>query len=425
MNKSGTRVSIWLETQNIFTMDTPILKRFPEWPAKSDSEVIVAIGDPHIHTKDLDATALMIQEVIDICKNIKPDAVVVLGDVYHAFERLNVGAETRGIHFLSALNDIAPLVVLVGNHDLRNNKTMFESEDKAVHPFMALKKWKNTLVCDVPKLFKVGNKLFCGVPYLPVGEYHQAVKSTREYAQALEREGLALTSFFSHQEFRGVRSNVGVEKSASQTGDVWSVDDVLNASGHFHDAQIVQANLIYVGTSRQIHWGESPDKAVGVFSYGTKPGIHNPEKVPQELNLPLALKGHFFNYYRVPMKTVPRKLEVSYVAQDFHLITAKIAELINSILLGSIDLYKIKIQGTREEIEYIKTLPLIRQAKNEYSERIVCDYTVLDVKSQFIAPELVKYTGTTKCFNEILFDLLKQDEETRLSYEEIFNKRIY
>lgn len=382
--------------------------RCVNWPSQNESPVIVAIGDPHIHTKDVEATTLMLQEIVEISKQVRPDAIVVLGDVYHTFERLNVGAETRGNLFLSALNDIAPLVVLVGNHDLRNNKTMFESEDQAVHPFIALRKWPNTLVCDVPKLFKVGTCTFCGVPYLPVGSYHDAVKGI---------DSTGITAFFSHQEFRGVRTKVGIEKSASQVGDVWSPDHRLNISGHYHDAQIVQPNLIYVGTSRQIHWGESEDKAVGVFSFG-----------PTILPYPVVLENpepNEFRYYRIRMTTIPYKLEYVHDASDILVINQKISELINLIQGGSINLFKLKIRGTREEIEYVKTFPLIRQVKSEYPEKIVCDYETVDVKSQVIVPELEQFSGTTKCFDDILFELIRQDEGVRLCYEEIFRKKIH
>ena len=53
----------------------------------------------------------------------------------------------------------------------------------------------------------------------------------------------------------------------SQAGDKWPINNPLVISGHVHDYDKLQSNLIYVGTPMQHAFGDSTDKTVSKYNF--------------------------------------------------------------------------------------------------------------------------------------------------------------
>ena len=102
----------------------------------SDVNILV-IGDPHFKVSGVPEHDKMCKSIIEKTKNKKIDLIVILGDILDRFETIHVSPLTRSIKFLGELVKIAPIYVLIGNHDLKNNK-QFLSEEHAFSSFKLL-----------------------------------------------------------------------------------------------------------------------------------------------------------------------------------------------------------------------------------------------------------------------------------------------
>jgi hypothetical protein len=112
---------------------------------------------------------------------------------------------------------------------------------------------------------------FIFVPYVPPGRINEALET-------IEAPYENVRAYFSHQEFYGAKMGAIV----SQCGDKWSSEKSLNISGHLHDRDQLQENIIYVGTPYQ-HTYNEPDKTVSLF-------IFNEDKTWKEERFDLGLK---------------------------------------------------------------------------------------------------------------------------------------
>jgi DNA repair exonuclease SbcCD nuclease subunit len=63
---------------------------------------------------------------------------------------------------------------------------------------------------------------------------------------------------FAHQEFKGCKMGAML----SVNGDEWKPEYPMCISGHIHDHQHLQGNILYPGTPYQISYGSAPSKGV-------------------------------------------------------------------------------------------------------------------------------------------------------------------
>lgn len=353
--------------------------------------IILAIGDPHIRTKEVEYTDLMIKETIEYAKKLQPDCIVVLGDTLHTHDSIRGNPLTRAVDFLRQLKDISYLVLLIGNHDLRNNQVIITEGEMPEHPFTALHDWDNTLVCDVAKTFTIKGITFCGVPYVPNGKYEQAIKGI---------DISKIRAFFSHQEFRGVKYKLDGESSVN--GDVWPQDRPLNVCGHIHEAQEVAPNLIYVGTPIQQDHGADPDKGLGIFRFPE--GTEGTEGIRE------------FKYDRYHLKTTPIRVQHKIEVSD----TEGIAAIYNDILEAQknerLVLTKIVLRGTPAELQQVNKTPLIKDLRRLKYTTLVSDpvgvTTVTAVKTNL--PE------EARTFTKLVEVMLDRDLVLKKLYNDIF-----
>ena len=216
----------------------------------------LTIGDPHFKVKNARMSDLMVKKVIDIAQSRKPDFIVVLGDVLDRHESIHVDPLTRATNFLHHLEQIAPLYVIIGNHDRPNNSDFLSP----YHPFSAIHQWKNTIVVDKTIIKKIKNVEFIFVPYVPNGKFKEALLTLSDF----QEEQLAqIKCIFAHQEFKGAKMGAIISKH----GDVWSEDYPLVITGHIHDYQQPQKNILYTGTPMQHGFGDQTDKTISYFIF--------------------------------------------------------------------------------------------------------------------------------------------------------------
>lgn len=208
---------------------------------------VLVIGDPHFKVTN----RLQMEVVVDAClaeaRARAPSFIVVLGDVLDRFSTIREEPLNQALAFLEDLLDVAPLFVLVGNHDRPNNATFCTTE----HPFNALKLWPGDIVVvDTPLVWtSPAAHTYTFVPYVPSGRWRDALA----LAPGWERS----RCIFAHQDFKGAVYN-GL---ASTTGDDWDGTLPLVVSGHIHDYQTLPG-VVYPGSPIQHAASERPDKGI-------------------------------------------------------------------------------------------------------------------------------------------------------------------
>lgn len=233
---------------------------------------ILVIGDPHFKVTNCHDTTLMSTNIINIAKLQKPDLIVVLGDILDRRERIDMLPLVNAVDFLHQCQDISPLYVLIGNHDRMNNHSFIPNQ----HPFIALKYWQNTTVVDECKTLIINNVKLTFVPYTPPGQFKNNLNNINWQDSHI---------IFCHQEFKGCQ--MGSIKSIH--GDEWDTKDPYIISGHIHDYQILQNNILYIGTPIQHKFGENENKFIGLFSITNKTYTHD-NIVFDKINLNCPIK---------------------------------------------------------------------------------------------------------------------------------------
>src|SRR5207237_287260 len=136
------------------------------------------------------------------------------------------------------------------------------------HPFSAVGEWPNTTVVDTTKVATIKGLNFVMVPYVPPGRFQEALAKVTLPSP--------IRAYFAHQEFKGAK--MGAIRSV--VGDPWPLSEPLVISGHIHDYDRLQGNLIYTGTPMQHAFGDTDDKTVSLFTFNIdEPGHWQEERI--------------------------------------------------------------------------------------------------------------------------------------------------
>lgn len=336
----------------------------------------LVIGDPHFKISNVKETDAMVLAIKNNALRLKPDIIVVLGDVLDRHETIHVSPLTRAVSFLNKMRKIAPTYVLIGNHDLKNNRQYLSDE----HPFNALKEWSNDdkkkkiTVVDTTTSLTLNDKLYVFVPYVPPGKFQEALDLVPEWKNA--------TCIFAHQEFSGCKMGAII----SVEGDVWPLNYPQIVSGHIHDYQEPQTNIIYTGTPIQHAFGDRHDKTISYFIFNDN-------------------TNERFLHDRIDL-LLPKK----------QIVYLKCSEVTNYVPQINCEL-KITIKGTSGELKAIIKHPNIDVWKKQ-GHKIVYK----DVPSENMVETTNNTYKTSQRFSSILYNSLTSDLQTM--YISIFGRPI-
>jgi DNA repair exonuclease SbcCD nuclease subunit len=295
---------------------------------------VLLIGDPHFKQNNTVETELMHQQIEELIKKHTPLFVVVLGDILDRFERIDLFPLMRAIKFLSMINSLTQLYVIIGNHDRPNNNVFLTDE----HPFNSLKEWKNTKIVDTVSMFpiffndKSYNFLF--VPYVQNGRLKEALSQT-----IIDD---SIVCVFSHQDYDGSK----LSKIRKGDFDIWDKNYPMNFSGHLHDYEEVQDNLIYVGTPIQHGSSDICKKTISLLEYTTNDKIIlNKHKrielcIPKKIILNMTL-DQIMTFEPIKNSSVVIKFQGSITEYNSMMKIEKIKKLL--------ELNNIKIQLMKED----------------------------------------------------------------------------
>ena len=211
---------------------------------KENNITVLVIGDPHFKVCNIPESDQMTINLVKLAKEKQPTLIVCLGDILHRHETIHVSPLMRAETMIKQLSEIAPTFLLIGNHDRPNNSNYLTDE----HPFNALKDWDNTYIADKVIDVTIQHQRFIMVPYVPPGRFMDALNTIKD---PLGLESGHKPVIFCHQEFYGAKMGA----ICSQAGDKWLLEYPFVISGHVHDYDRLQKNLIYVGTPMQHSFG--------------------------------------------------------------------------------------------------------------------------------------------------------------------------
>ena len=327
---------------------------------------VLVIGDPHFkvnNTVDIDEMTIQLMTII---KEKKPDMVVVLGDILDRHENIHMTPLIKAVHLLRQIQDLVPLYVIIGNHDRKNNKVYLNEE----HPFTALKYWNNTTVVDTVKLVTFKNLKFTLVPYVAPGLFLEALNTVENWQDSV--------CIFCHQEFKGAQMGA----FTSVEGDDWHINNPYIISGHIHDYQKIQNNILYLGTPIQHSFGDSSNKKIALIQFDQSIKHHDELRI-EKIKLKLKLKR---NIHLSPDEVDTYQLDDSIQAKI--IITGTLME--TKLLMKNANIEKWRKQGIKVVF------------KNKASDIQL---------TQHIANE---------SFTSLLYDNIKHNVELSTLYTELF-----
>ena len=194
-------------------------------------EQILFIGDIHIKFNNLKEVETLENKILKLKQHIT--FIVIAGDVLDTHEKINTQLLNKAYNFIQTCRRKAPVYVLVGNHDYINNQQFLTSN----HWMNGLKEWSNIYVVDKPMYYDNGKYLF--MPYVPVGRFIDALTvSDKKF------DWKKCICIFAHQEIK----NCKMGPIQSIEGDEWELKWPMLISGHIHERQNVQKNILYPGS---------------------------------------------------------------------------------------------------------------------------------------------------------------------------------
>lgn len=343
----------------------------------SEEVTLLIIGDPHFKTGNPLETVPMTKEVVSVARRLKPDAIINLGDTLDRHESIHVNPLERATQFMYELSEIAPLYILIGNHDRPNNSNFLTTE----HPFNALKMWPGTTVVDKVISVTIKGLKFTMVPYVPPGRFQEALNT-------LPDSTIGIRAIIAHQEFKGAKMGA----IRSEVGDIWPLSSPLVISGHVHDYDRLQPNMIYTGTPIQHAFGDREDKTVSIFRFPIIPTNND------DIN-------SLFTEERVDLK-LPKKSLVYLSCEEVVTYIPPEGKMI-----------KIVVRGTREEIKAISKLPNIKQW-NAAGIKIAYKETATHAPER--SPPRHDRLREAPRFTQRLHDAAQSDPELKALFAELF-----
>ncbi len=204
----------------------------------SNSSVLF-IGDIHIKMSNILKVNSILEKVQGktLWKGDTPTLAVLAGDILDTHERLHTQLMNKALELILALADHMPTFVLVGNHDYINN-SQFCSNEHWMVSLKTLEGHHNFTIVDRPLTYHVNDHTFTFVPYVPEGRFVEALN------KYLDKTWLTSTCIFAHQTFKGAKMGAII----SEDGDVWDPFWPHVISGHIHERQRPQENVLYPGS---------------------------------------------------------------------------------------------------------------------------------------------------------------------------------
>jgi DNA repair exonuclease SbcCD nuclease subunit len=216
---------------------------------------ILYITDLHIKIKNL-GEIKELKHAINTARNVS--MIIIGGDVLNN-RYINESCYCEAEELIKVCSRVAMTYVLVGNHDYIDNLQFLTTKHWMTH----LKNWPNVVIVDKVTTIMCGFQITC-VPYVPNGRLLEALDSSITYWKDSHL-------IFAHQEIKGC----SLGKTVSSEGDFWDPSFPTLISGHIHDEQKVNNNVIYPGATINQGPQNNQQKICFINASFTSDGVFN------------------------------------------------------------------------------------------------------------------------------------------------------
>ena len=325
---------------------------------------ILFVGDVHIKNDNFPEVDQLESLILSYISENKIPYVILGGDILHHHEKIHTLTMNRALKFMKSISEHSITYVLVGNHDMINNQ-QFLNENHWMTPIKELS--EKIIIIDYPKTIHIDSfKLFM-CPYVFPGKF-------KECFSLIDEEITSYDMIFAHQEFKGCKMGAII----SEEGDVWEEDLPLVVSGHIHNRQKPQKNIIYPGTPIQHAFGDSDDNII--------------------LEIDLESK----NLVEIPTNISNKKIIYSTIDKVKNIDLSKYdGKNIKVVITAKND----EIQSFKKTTTYQKLSKLVKIVFKTDNEIIQTDEKT-----------------TLQSFEDILYNLIKENESLINDYKLVFNK---
>jgi DNA repair exonuclease SbcCD nuclease subunit len=334
---------------------------------------ILVIGDIHVKVNNIKEINMLLEKVKQTIKDHDIKMVVFLGDISDSFDVMHVLSWKCIVNLVYSVSHLCKTILIVGNHDYINNKQHFT--DNHFYSLFSKLAGVDVKVVDKPHVELFLNKKLLFLPYIPNGKFLDSLK---------DFEISEIDMIFCHQEFFG--SKMGPIESTK--GDKYPENYPLVISGHIHDRQMPQGNIIYIGTPMPHSFGCENNGNVSVFS------INDSDQRPIENVIDLHM---------------PKKITLNIKAKDFFKFS----------LPDEINSYRLKVSGTNKDILKIRMsdeyTELIKKAKImfEPTDAIEKNRKIINKPFMQIFEDMVKKEDSSGNMLKILENIQKRVREIK------------
>ena len=308
--------------------------------------IILAIGDQHFTTKNIPEIDKFIETTTDIATSVKPDIIVLLGDLLHSHEKINTIPLNKAYIFIKKMRDIALTFILVGNHDYIN-ASQFLTDN---HWLNSLKEWDNVIVVDKVIHHNIDGKLLVFSPYVEPTRFEEALNTTENWKNA--------SLIFCHQEFFGCNMNGNYISNQGK----WDLSYPQIIAGHIHTRQHLQKNIYYTGSSMETEWRDETVQS-SLNSSNTIALIKlddniNIEEIDLKLNkkVKIHLNIDELDSFVIPETEDTIKLQISGIPyEEFNTLkmTTKYKELVENNIKIDFEFSKSEVKVNNEKLKSI------------------------------------------------------------------------
>lgn len=353
------------------------------------------LTDTHFRADNILEGQEFVEKFITKAEQLCPTFIVHMGDIYEHHETLKVGAMRIAEYLFERLSYIAPVYILIGNHDYTNNRQFLTSN----HGLNALKKWNNITVVDKVISREIYGKQFVFCPYVPPGRFHEALDTLHQEQNVWEMA----ECIFTHITINGCYYGNGIVTDA----DDWDEDDPPVISGHIHEPQTIGKNVFYPGSSVQVKFNESPNKRVWYINFSAEDpenGYFDYKKIDLKMKWKKQLRVKIDDLDSIDFDDASKKYKLSVAVlcnkEEFRAfkISEKYTSLIEQgirvvphIIEENVDTEGGVIGKKREHVSYIGVLrDIVRNSDDENlhnSFRKVLDIPLENIETTIVFDE--------------------------------------
>lgn len=225
---------------------------------------IAQIADIHIRNASRHSeTKNIFKSLYDVLRPLSVDEIVVAGDLFHT--KLNISPEALLIatEFIQTLSDIAPVVMIPGNHDCS-----VSSPDRmdSISPLVKIARLGKADVYEKTGLYqsKTNPLIQYAVFSILDSDRH---KHLRTHLVNFKKENLETTIIgLYHGIVEGMKLDSGMRLAGLSTSLFQECDVVMLGDVHRH--QQIRKNIIYAGSLFQNNFSETTEKGFVLWNLG-------------------------------------------------------------------------------------------------------------------------------------------------------------